>query len=110
MASHHALENTVFDQVRNRPCTRIHGRPTYEHFRTLGRKCHESAFEIDVGYPWCDDLGLNPLIEGAAAHLRDTNKIFAEPTQLPNVDLRILPGITAALREQYTAENDKLKE
>ena len=54
--------------------------------------------------------GLRPLIMGSAARLRNTNEIFAEPTQPPNVDIRIIPGITVGAREQYTAENDEQKE
>ena len=110
MVSHHVLEKTIYDLVRDRPCTRIHGRPTYQHFCTLSRECQEVAFEIDVGYAWCADLGLSPLIVGAAAHIRDTGETFTEPVQLPNVDARIITGITVAERAQYTAENDEFKE
>ena len=79
MVSHHVLEKTIYDLVRDRPCTCIHGRPTYQLFRTLSRECQEAAFEINVGYTLCVDLELSPLIVGAAAHLRDTGKTFTEP-------------------------------
>ena len=110
MVSHHALEKTIYKLVRDRPCTRIHGRPTYQHFCTLSRKCQEAAFEFDTGYLWFADLGLSPLIVGAAAHLRDTSKTFTEPIQPPNVDTRIVAGITVAEWAKYTAGNDKLRE
>ena len=110
MVSQHALEKTIYDLVRDRPCTRIHGRPTYQHFCTLLRECQEAAFEINVGYAWCADLGLSPLIVGAASHLRDTGKTFTEPIQPPNVDARIIAGVTVTERAQYTAKNEELKE
>ena len=110
MVSQHVLEKTIYELVRDRPCTRVHGRPTYQHFRTLLRECQEVAFEINVGYGWCADLGLSPLIVGAAAHFRDTGETFSEPIQPDNVDARILAGVTVAERAQYTAENEELKE
>ena len=110
MVSQHVLEKTIYELVRDRPCTRVHGRPTYQHFRTLLRECQEVAFEINVGYGWCDDLGLSPLIVGAAAHFRDTGETFSESIQPDNVDARILAGVTVAERAQYTAENEELKE
>ena len=110
MVSHHVLEKTIYDLFCDRPCTRIHGRPTYQHFCTLSRECQEVAFEINVGYAWCADLGLSPLIVGAAAHHRDTGKIFTEPVQPPNVNARIVTGTTVAERAQYAAEHDELKE
>ena len=53
---------------------------------------------------------MSPLIVGAAEHLNDTTLTYVEEKQPPNVDARIVAGVSATLREQYNAENDELKE
>ena len=78
MVSQHALETAVYDQVRTKPCTRVHGRPTFENYLTLKRECQEPSYGINVGYHWCGDLGLSPVIVGAAAHQIDTGLAYVE--------------------------------
>ena len=91
MVSHHELEGAV------------------ENHLTLKRKCQEPAYDVDVGYAWCADLGLSLLIVGASAHLLDTQLVYVEEFQPVNVDVRIIPGLTAALREQSNAKNNEKK-
>ena len=66
MASTIDLEESVYNQVRAKPLTRIHGRPKWLQIRQMAREMRKQAIKYRVSYDWASNYGLQALVVGAA--------------------------------------------
>ena len=83
MASAIDLEESVYQQVRAKPLTRIHGRPKWLQMRQMSREMRKQAIKFRVSYDWSGNYGLQAIVVGAARYATDhpTLPAYVRPTE-----------------------------
>ena len=109
MATYHDLEYMVYKWVRNRPFTRILGKPTWAQVENVCQDLCDLALEAEVSYDWEGKYGLLGVIMGAVKYQSETGLNMIDPTKPPNTYAGIAAASTAHNTRVLTAENDLLK-
>ena len=92
------LEESVYNQVRAKPLTRIHGRPKWLQIRQMAREMRKQAIKYRVSYDWAGNYGLQALVVGAARYATDHPLLpaYTRPTEPGNNPP--LPGNASGLQ------------
>ena len=95
MATYHDLEDTVYKWVRDRPFTRILGKPTWAQVEKVRQDLCNLALEVEVSYDWAGEYGLLGVIMGAVKYHSETGLNMIDPTKPPNTHAVIATASTA---------------
>ena len=109
MATYHDLEDTVYKWMRDRPFTRVMGKPTWAQVEKVHQDLCDLALEFEVSCDWADEYGLLGVIIGAPKYHSETGLNMIDPINPPNTHAGIAAASTAHNTRVLTAENDILK-
>ena len=109
MADLNALEKAAYEQVRETPFTRMHGKPTWIQKETLVKEMEASGINQHVSYPWTGDCGCLAEIQGAPKYLAGTGKTYLAPARPPQnharnpfqTQIRIMTANNDLLKQDY---------
>ena len=92
MADLTALEKSAYEQVRETPFTRIHGKPSWIQKETLIKEMEATGINQHVSYPWAGDWGCLAEIQGAQKYLASTGETYLAPARPPQNHAGVLVG------------------
>ena len=105
-----SAQKAVYDAIRAKPFTRVHGRPTRKSYDRLLEEACELASAFDVPYEWAGDHGLLAEVLGAEAYLRVTGKDYVEPVPVEPFNPQINQGTTEYQKAKKAAEYEEIRE
>ena len=111
MADLAALEKAAYEQVRETPFTRIHGKPSWSQKEKLIKEMESSGINQRVSYAWAGDWGCLAEIQGAQKYLVSTGEEYLAPARPPVNHPGVLEGNPSQTQIRImTADNDLLKQ
>ena len=111
MSSFCELEASTYAKLREKPFTRIQGKPSWKQMKTLQKEMEDASMTCVMAYDWAEDYGLLAEIQGAERYLqvmtqRGIAQMYVPPIKPQHSHPEIQANSTAHIVRLCTAEND----